>query len=82
MNSVSISIASNIISLAIYSLTLFFMYFVYNRQAKLACKDSSLAINSLLKVKPGIKDLFFNQNKAQNEPAKNTPSTILNAKIL
>jgi len=58
------------------------MYFVYNRQAKLACKDSSLAINSLLKVKPGIKDLFFNQNKAQNEPAKNTPSTILNAKIL
>lgn len=40
---------------------------------------SSLEISSLLKVKPGINPLFFNQNNAAKLPEKNIPSTAANA---
>lgn len=40
---------------------------------------SSLEINSLLKVKPGINPLFLSQNTAAKLPEKNIPSTAANA---
>jgi len=43
------------------------------------CKPSSLEINSLEKVSPGIKDLFFNQKMAQKLPEKKIPSTAAKA---
>jgi hypothetical protein len=36
-------------------------------------------MSSLLKVSPGIKPRFFNQNIAQKLPEKNIPSTAANA---
>ncbi len=39
-------------------------------------------MNSLLKVRPGINPLFFNQNIAAKEPEKNIPSTHANATSL
>lgn len=50
-----------------------------NSTAKSVCNPSSLLINSLLNVNPGIKPLFFNQNIAQKLPLKNIPSTQANA---
>ena len=41
------------------------------------CNPSSLEINSFEKVSPGINDLFFNQNIAQNDPEKNIPILLL-----
>jgi len=43
------------------------------------CNPSSLEINSLEKVRPGINYLFFNQKMAQNDPLKKIPSTALKA---
>lgn len=40
---------------------------------------SSRLINSLEKVNPGIKLLFFNQKMEQKLPEKNIPSTAANA---
>src|ERR1700742_806722 len=45
-------------------------------------KPSSREINSFEKVKPGIRPLFLSQKIEQNEPEKNTPSTIANATSL
>ena len=39
-------------------------------------------MSSFEKVKPGINDLFFNQNMAQNEPEKKIPSTAAKATSL
>ena len=49
--------------------------------AKSQCKPSSLEINSLEKVKPGIRPLFFNQKIEQKEPEKKIPSTAAKAII-
>ena len=35
-------------------------------------------MSSFEKVRPGIKDFFFNQKIAQNEPEKKIPSTAAN----
>src|SRR6185312_13624791 len=56
-----------------------FTNWLYNKQAKSQCKPSSREINSLLKLKPGIKPRFFNQNIEQNEPEKKIPSTAAKA---
>ena len=78
INSFSIETASFIIS---YMTSLDNLLFksLYKHTAKSVCKPSSLLINSLLKVNPGIRPLFFNQKIAQNEPEKKIPSTAANA---
>ena len=53
-----------------------------SRQAKSVCKPSSLEINSLLKVNPGMSPRFFNQKIAAKLPEKKIPSTEANAMIL
>lgn len=40
---------------------------------------SSREINSLEKVRPGMRPLLFNQKMAANEPEKKIPSTAANA---
>ena len=51
-----------------------------SREGRLTvCVPSSRLINSLEKVNPGIKPLFFNQNIAAKLPEKNMPSTHANA---
>src|SRR5690606_487966 len=67
----SISTASMMISRIISLDSLFLMWSLYNKQAKSQCIPSSLEINSLEKVNPGIIPLFFNQKIEQNEPEKN-----------
>jgi hypothetical protein len=52
------------------------------RHAKSQCNPSSLDINSLEKVRPGIRFLFLSQNIEQKLPEKNIPSTALKATIL
>ncbi|TDL13835.1 hypothetical protein BD410DRAFT_698737, partial [Rickenella mellea] len=49
------------------------------RQVKSVCIPSSRLINSLLKVKPGIRPRFFSQKIEANEPEKKMPSTAANA---
>lgn len=78
MNSFSISTASLIIMYISFSVSLFVNY-DYRRHAKSVCNPSSLDINSLEYVSPGINPLFFNQNIEQKDPEKNTPSTAANA---
>ncbi|CAY80754.2 hypothetical protein WN66_03549 [Saccharomyces cerevisiae] len=51
-----------------------FFKWANNKHAKSVCKPSSLQINSLEKVKPGIIPLFFNQKMEAKEPEKKTPS--------
>ena len=51
-------------------------------QAKSQWSPSSLEINSLEKVRPGISPRFFNQKMAANEPEKKIPSTAAKATIL
>lgn len=43
------------------------------------CNPSSLEINSLENVKPGINPRFFNQKIAAKEPEKKIPSTAAKA---
>ena len=47
--------------------------------AKSQCIPSSREINSLEKVNPGNKPLFFNQKIEQNAPEKKIPSTAAKA---
>ena len=54
---------------------------VYRWQAKSQCNPSSLEINSLEKVNPGMRPLFFNQKMEQKEPEKKIPSTAAKAII-
>ena len=55
---------------------------LYIKQAKSVCSPSSLLMSSFEKVSPGINDLFFIQNMAQNEPEKKIPSTAAKATSL
>lgn len=73
-NSNSIVTAFVMISI-ILSFEILLLRCLYSRQAKSVCIPSSLLINSLEKVRPGIKPLFFNQNIAQKLPEKKIPST-------
>jgi ribonucleotide reductase beta subunit family protein with ferritin-like domain len=52
---------------------------LYNKHANSQCKPSSREINSLLKVKPGIKPRFFSQKIEQKLPEKKIPSTAAKA---
>jgi len=77
-NSSSISTAEPMIS-RILSLDILLFKCLYKRQAKSVCIPSSLEINSLEKVSPGMRPLFFIQKIAQNDPEKKIPSTAANA---
>merc|ERR1719403_592994 len=57
----------------------FFLSLPYSRHAKSVWSPSSLEINSLEKVNPGINPRFFSQNREQKEPEKKIPSTAANA---
>ena len=80
-NSISISTASQIISL-IRSFESLLTKCWYKRQAKSVCKPSSLEISSLLKASPGIRPLFFSQKIAQKLPEKKMPSIAAKATSL
>ncbi|KAH3680048.1 hypothetical protein WICPIJ_008429 [Wickerhamomyces pijperi] len=56
-----------------------FFKWANNKQAKSVWRPSSRQINSLEKVKPGIKPLFFNQKMEAKEPEKKIPSTAAKA---
>ena len=53
---------------------------LWSKQANIQWRPSSREINSLEKVRPGIKPLFFNQKIEQKEPEKKIPSTAANAR--
>ena len=78
INSCSIFTAWVIISRTVFA-GKGFINFRYSRIANSVCNASSREINSLLKVRPGIKPRFFNQKIEQNAPEKNIPSTQANA---
>lgn len=52
---------------------------LYIKHAKSVCIPSSLLINSLEKVRPGISPRFLTQKIAQKDPEKNMPSIAANA---
>ena len=79
MNSRSMLSASNKISLIRAGGTLFTKWLLCRCTAKSQCTPSSLEINSLEKVRPGIRPRFFNQKIEQNAPEKKIPSTAANA---
>lgn len=56
-----------------------FAFTLFSKLEYFLIPTSSLDINSLLKVRPGIKPLFFNQKMAAKLPLKNIPSTAANA---
>lgn len=72
MNFFSIVTASVIIYWILSFVSLFYNW-EYIKHAKSVWSPSSLEINSFENVSPGIRDLFFNQKIAQNEPEKNIP---------
>ncbi|MBS4167049.1 hypothetical protein NEOC65_002155 [Neochlamydia sp. AcF65] len=49
------------------------------KQAKSQCKPSSLEINSLAKLKPGMRPRFLSQKIEQKLPEKKIPSTAAKA---
>ena len=79
INSFSISTASIIIDFILSVESLLTRWLLYSKQAKSQCNPSSLEINSLEKLNPGINPLFFNQKIEQNEPEKKIPSTAAKA---
>src|SRR5690606_29737348 len=79
INSRSIFSASTIISDILFLGTLFTRWLLCKCTAKSQCIPSSLEINSLEKVKPGINPLFFNQKIEQKAPEKKIPSTAAKA---
>ena len=80
-NSISISTASETIWTIRSSDGLFLRWWNI-RQAKSVWSPSSLDINSLEKVRPGIRPRFFSQKIDANDPEKKIPSTDAKAIIL
>eukprot|EP01136_Pigoraptor_vietnamica_P000683 Opistho-1_new@26302 len=78
IKSFSISTASLMIACTASCESLF-SSMLYNKQANSQCAPSSLEINSLLNVNPGIKPRFLSQKIEQKLPLKKIPSTAAKA---
>ncbi len=89
MSSTGMALTTNSISMLTALLMMSKMHFLgrrlfileCRRHAKLQWSPSSWLINSLLKLRPGMRPRFLSQNITQKEPEKKMPSTVANAII-